>query len=194
MSETPYGFDAAKLRAARQAAAISVARLAQTTGISQRAVSLYLAGSRTPRPHILPRLAAAVCVAPGDLCTIDRERLEHLRVWTGRSRAAMAKALGMAPETYRHLETTGERGRLSRSRYDPAQDRWVLWEDWAAPLFGVTPARLQAAADATHEHAQAQWAERRRRWQEQYPERSAHLDRIVREFKKTTTTEDGAGH
>ncbi|MFF3160046.1 helix-turn-helix domain-containing protein [Streptomyces sp. NPDC057910] len=193
MSETSYGFDAARLRAARTAAGTSVARIAQAANLSERAVSLYLAGSRVPRPHVLPRLAAAVGVAPADLCTIDRERLEHLRVWTGRSRAAMAEALGMAPETCRHLETTGERGRLSRSRYDTARDYWVLWEEWAAPLFGVTPGRLLAAADATHEHAQAQWAERRKRWAEEYPERAAHLARIVREFKKTTPAGDSAG-
>ncbi|MFJ2113528.1 hypothetical protein ACIOEX_16855 [Streptomyces sp. NPDC087850] len=52
----------------------------------------------------------------------------------------------MAEETYRHLETTGERGRLSASRYDAARDCWVLWQDWASPVFGVEPDRLLAAA------------------------------------------------
>ncbi|MFC8454407.1 helix-turn-helix domain-containing protein [Kitasatospora sp. NPDC057223] len=48
MSETPYGFDAAKLRAARSAAGTSVARISRAAGVSERAVSLYLAGTRTP--------------------------------------------------------------------------------------------------------------------------------------------------
>ncbi|WP_336054763.1 helix-turn-helix domain-containing protein [Streptomyces sp. CA2R101] len=69
MSETPYGFDAAKLRAARSAAGVSVPRIARQARVSERAVSLYLAGSRVPRPEVLPRLAAAVGVGPDDLCT-----------------------------------------------------------------------------------------------------------------------------
>lgn len=43
----PYGFDAAKLRGARTAA-----------GVTDRAMSLYLAGTRIPRSEALPRLAA----------------------------------------------------------------------------------------------------------------------------------------
>ncbi|GLF98215.1 helix-turn-helix domain-containing protein [Streptomyces yaizuensis] len=183
MSETPYGFDAAKLRAARTAAGTSVARIARAAGVSDRAVSLYLAGSRVPRPEILPRLAAAVGVAPAGLCTIERERLVHLRVWTGRSRAAMATALGMAEETYRHLEITGERGRLSASRYDSVRECWVLWQDRASPAFGVAPGRLLAALRATHDHGQAERAEQRRQWQEQHPEQAAMIDRIARELK-----------
>ncbi|MFB7469476.1 helix-turn-helix transcriptional regulator [Kitasatospora sp. NPDC056184] len=60
MSTFPYGFDAEKLRAARTAAGASVARIAREVGVTERAVSLYLAGSRVPRPELLPRLARAV--------------------------------------------------------------------------------------------------------------------------------------
>jgi transcriptional regulator with XRE-family HTH domain len=180
MSDAPYGFDAAKLRAARSAAGSSVSRIAAAVGVSERAVSLYLAGARVPRPEILPRLAAAVGVGPADLCSVDAERLVHLRVWTGRSRAAMARALGMAEETYRHLETTGQRGRLSASRYDPAQDCWVLWEDWASPVFGVSPQRLLEAWENTREHWRRERDERLRRWRAEFPERAARYDRIVR--------------
>ncbi|WP_425556195.1 helix-turn-helix domain-containing protein [Kitasatospora nipponensis] len=94
MSTTPYGFDATKLRAARTAAGASVARIAREVGVTERAVSLYLAGTRVPKPGLLPRLAAAVGAAPADLCTVDQERLVHLRVFSGRTRAQMAKALG----------------------------------------------------------------------------------------------------
>ncbi|MFF3733324.1 hypothetical protein ACFYXM_24155 [Streptomyces sp. NPDC002476] len=61
-------------------------------------MSLYLAEVRVPRPKLLPRLAAALDVAPSDLCTAEHERLVHLRVFTGRSRAQMANAPGVAEE------------------------------------------------------------------------------------------------
>ncbi|MCZ0209602.1 helix-turn-helix transcriptional regulator [Streptomyces sp. UMAF16] len=54
----PYGFDAAKLRGARTAAGVSVARIARAVGVTDRAMSLYLAGTRIPRSAALPRLAA----------------------------------------------------------------------------------------------------------------------------------------
>ncbi|MFD9688422.1 helix-turn-helix domain-containing protein [Kitasatospora sp. NPDC059088] len=105
MSFTPYGFDAVKLRAARAAAGASVAWIARAVGVTERAVSLFLAGTRVPKPEVLALLAAAVGVAPADLRTIGRERLVHLRVLTGHSRAETAALLGMAEETYRLLET-----------------------------------------------------------------------------------------
>ncbi|MER5370858.1 helix-turn-helix transcriptional regulator [Streptomyces sp. NPDC002722] len=132
-SETSYGFDAVKFRAARTAAGASVAGIARAVGVSERAVSFYLAGARTPRPGILPGLAAAVGTAPADLCTVEHETLAHLRIYTGRTRAEMASVLGMGEETYQHLETTGEHGRLARARYDDHEGRWIAWQEWAAP-------------------------------------------------------------
>ncbi|MFJ8159141.1 helix-turn-helix domain-containing protein [Streptomyces sp. NPDC094468] len=85
MSETPYWFDAA-----RAAAGASVAGIARAAGVSERAVSWYLAGTRTPRPAVLARLAAAVGAEPAGLCTVGHETLAQLRVFTGCSRAAMA--------------------------------------------------------------------------------------------------------
>jgi transcriptional regulator with XRE-family HTH domain len=149
VSTTPYGFDAAKLRAARTAAGASVARIARAVGVTERAVSLYLAGTRTPRPEALPRLAAAVGTTPAGLCTIERERLVHLRVFTGRGRAEMASVLEMAEETYRLLETTGYVGRGARARYSERADGWLAWEVWAAPAYQVTPERLEAATKAS---------------------------------------------
>ncbi|MFB7669725.1 helix-turn-helix domain-containing protein [Kitasatospora sp. NPDC056138] len=180
MSETPYGFDPAKLRAARTAASASVARIARAVGVSERAVSLYLAGSRVPRPEILPRLAATLGTTPADLCTVEHEQLAHLRIFTGRSRASMAKALGMAEETYRQLETTGRRGRLSSSRYDYARDRWIAWQEWAPPLFGVTAARLLAAEQRTQEHWKAGREKRRQQWRERDPDRVTKIEESLR--------------
>ncbi|WP_415954374.1 helix-turn-helix domain-containing protein [Streptomyces sp. KLOTTS4A1] len=184
MSETPYGFDAAKLRAARTAAGTSVARIAQAAGVSERAVSLYLAGTRTPRPEILPRLAAAVGVDPAALCTVERETLAHLRIFTGRSRSAMARTLGMAEETYRQVETTGRRGRLARARYDRNEDRWAAWQEWASPLFGVTPERLDAAEEHTREQYLAELERGWQRLREADPDRAARIEELGREGRR----------
>ncbi|MEU3317356.1 hypothetical protein ABZ743_32420 [Streptomyces sp. NPDC006662] len=78
MSQTPYGFDTARFRAARTAA--TVPHIARTAGVSERAVS-YLAGTRTPRPGVLVLLAQAVVgVTPADLCTVEAETLRHHRL------------------------------------------------------------------------------------------------------------------
>ncbi|MEU2159439.1 helix-turn-helix transcriptional regulator [Streptomyces sp. NPDC019396] len=175
MSEIEYGFDAAKLRAARLSAGLSVARIAQVVGVSERA-GLYFAGSRVPRPGILLRLARAVGVEPAELCTVERERLAHLRVWSGRNRAQMAQALGMSEATYRQVEITGHRG---RSHYDWTRGCWVAWQEWAPPVFGVTPERLAAAEQATQDHHQAERERRLRMMREQNPERAARLDRLL---------------
>ncbi|MFJ2193107.1 helix-turn-helix domain-containing protein [Kitasatospora sp. NPDC087861] len=177
MSQAEYGFDAAKFRAARAAAGASVAQIARAAGVTERAVGLYLAGTRVPRPEVLPRLAAVVGVGPADLCAVEHERLVHLRVFTGRSRAQMAKALGMAEETYRRVETTGHRGRAATSRYDGRLGRYIAWEEWATPVYGVTAERLAQAEHHTREAWQELRAERRRLWME-------HLDQVERDRLK----------
>ncbi|MFJ5951431.1 helix-turn-helix domain-containing protein [Streptomyces noursei] len=180
MSATPYGFDAAKLRAARTAAGASVARIAREVGVTERAVSLYLAGTRIPLPQLLPRLAAALGVAPADLCTVEHERLVHLRVFTGRSRAQMAKALGIATETYRKLETTGHRSRLTRAHYDHARDEWIAWEEWAAPAFDTTPERLLAALRGTEDYWPVLREQQWQRFREADPEWAAMWEQITK--------------
>ncbi|MFJ3883340.1 helix-turn-helix domain-containing protein [Streptomyces sp. NPDC090077] len=180
MSQTPYGFDAALFRAARTAAGATVPHIARTARVSERAVSLYLAGTRTPRPGVMVLLAQAVGAEPADLCTAPRETLRHLRIFTGRSRAQMGRHLGMSEATYRELENTGARGRLAGSRYSPREGRWLPWEEWAAPKFATTPDRLAAA----EEHTRAEWqAERERRWQqlsEADPARAARIEELGR--------------
>ncbi|MGW3077892.1 helix-turn-helix domain-containing protein [Kitasatospora sp. NPDC001132] len=178
MSTTAYGFDAAKLRAARTAVGASVARIAREVGVTERAVSLYLAGTRVPRPELLVRLAKAVGVAPADLCTVEHERLVHLRVFAGRSRAEMAARLGIAEETYRQLETTGRRG--TRARYDRARDEWLAWDDWAAPAFDTTPERLLAALRRTEEYWPVLREQRWQRIRETDPQWAAMVEQITK--------------
>ncbi|MFD6187492.1 hypothetical protein [Streptomyces goshikiensis] len=47
------------------------------------------------------------------------------------------------------MESTDERGRLARSRYSYREDRWIAWQEWAPPKFGVTADRLAAAEQHT---------------------------------------------
>ena len=98
---------------------------------------------------------------------VEQEWLVHLRVYTGRSRAAMAEALGMAEETYRLVEVTGHRGRAATSRYDGRLERYIAWEEWAAPAYGVSAQRLAEAERRTRRAWQELRAERRRAWMEQ---------------------------
>lgn len=138
MSETGYGFDFLQLRAAREARGLTVAQIATAAGLSERAVSFYLAGARHPRATILPRLARAVgMVEPLDLCDLgDGERIVHLRVRVGKSRSQVAAALGWHPDTYTSWELTGRAADKMAS--DPA---WADKSDqsgrdgWAARRF-----------------------------------------------------------
>ncbi|MEU3077167.1 oxygenase MpaB family protein [Streptomyces laurentii] len=129
-SPTVYGFDAAKLRAARTAAGASVAHMAREVRVAERAVSLYLAGTRVPKPEVLPRLAKAVGVSPADLCTVEHERLVRLRVFAAAAAPRWHSGSASPKKTYRQLETTGRRGTLAH--YDRARDEWIAWDDWAA--------------------------------------------------------------
>ncbi|MFJ5035533.1 hypothetical protein ACIQB5_47770 [Streptomyces sp. NPDC088560] len=72
----------------------------------------------------------------------------------------------------RGLEPTGHHGRLSSSRYDHAQDRWIAWQEWAAPQFSVTTERLLAAEQHTREHSSAERDKRWRQLHEQDPDRA----------------------
>ncbi|MFG1857537.1 helix-turn-helix domain-containing protein [Actinomadura geliboluensis] len=115
MSEADYGYDCMRLRGAREHAGLTVPEIEAAADLSERAVSFYLAGTRRPRAPVLPRLARAVGLAePLDLCDLcdlgDGERIVHLHVRAGKSRARIAADLGWHPDTYRAWELT-ERAR-----------------------------------------------------------------------------------
>ncbi|MBV6698342.1 hypothetical protein [Kitasatospora aureofaciens] len=137
-----------------------------------------------PKAEVLPRLATALSVAPADLCTVDHERLVHLRVFAGHSRAEAARALGMAMETYRQLETTGQHGLAvpSHNGYQPGG--YTSWEERALAAYGVPLLRSRAAVQHTHEHWELGRAEQCRRWMED-PERAAALDHILQRLPLT---------
>lgn len=108
MSETRYGFNCLRLRAAREEHGLSVAEIADRAGISRRTVSFYLSGERYPRADMLPRLAHAVGLAePLDLCDLpeDGEHLMHLRVRAGKSRTQAARGLDCHLSAFRMWET-----------------------------------------------------------------------------------------
>lgn len=88
MAEADYGYDCRRLRTARAEQGLTVAEIAAAAGLSERAVSFYLAGTRQPRAPVLPRLSRAVGLDdPLDLCALgDGERIVHLRVRVGKPR------------------------------------------------------------------------------------------------------------
>ncbi|MFD3875352.1 hypothetical protein [Streptomyces sp. NPDC058623] len=151
------------------------------------AARLYLAVSSTQRPRALVLLAQAVRVEPVDLCAVDRETLAHLRVFTGRSRAAMARELGMAEETYRQLDTTGNRGRLASSRYSYREERWVA-EGVGTAEVRRRRRRLAAALRHTREDHPA---ERERRWQRLHQADPAFAARIEELGRLGRALQDG---
>lgn len=67
-----------------------------------------IAAIAAPRAPVLPRLDRVVGLAePLDLCDLDGgERIVHLRVRAGKSRARIAADLGWHPDTYRAWEPT----------------------------------------------------------------------------------------
>lgn len=150
MSEVPYGYDCLRLRAARETEGLTVAEIASAAGLSTRAVSFYLAGTRHPRADVLPRLSRAVGLAdPLDLCDIGPgERIVHLRVRVGKSRTRIARELGWHPETYREWETTGRAGDKMRGAPDEHRNRTPFFVRgvatrgamidgrWQPPVFG----------------------------------------------------------
>lgn len=86
----------------------------------------------------------------------------------------------MAEETYRLLETTGRLGRAA-ARYERRLDRWARWEEWAAPVYGVTPQRLAAATESSREYWPVLRAERFRRIREHAPEFADQLEQMLGE-------------
>ncbi|MFF8868392.1 helix-turn-helix domain-containing protein [Streptomyces sp. NPDC015139] len=183
MSLVLYDFDTAKLQAARTCSGVSVAQIACAVGVTERAVNLWLAGTRMPVPEVLPRLAVAVGTTPAGLCTVEAERLVHLRVFTGRTRAQMADALEMAEKTYRLLESTGCVGRGARSRYSPGAGGWLPWEAWAAPAYRVTPERLAAATEASRAFDRQAHEERWEQIREADPGLAARYDTVVHDIR-----------
>ncbi|MFD5088178.1 hypothetical protein ACFWOG_36860 [Kitasatospora sp. NPDC058406] len=89
----------------------------------------------------------------------------------------------MAEATYRELENTGHRRRAARGRYDPDQDRTHPWEQWVAPLFGVTPERLAAAEQRTREHCRTEHERRWERTRERDPARTAAIEEARRQLR-----------
>ncbi|MEU3317270.1 hypothetical protein ABZ743_31970 [Streptomyces sp. NPDC006662] len=143
-------------------------------------LALHFTGMHQPLPSTSPAptpQGRRCPTAPADLCTVERETLRHLRIFTGRSRG---RELGMPEGTYRELENTGARGRLAGSRYSPREGQWLAWEEWAAARFAVTADRLAAAKEHTRAGYQA---ERERRWQqlrEDDPAFEARIEELAR--------------
>ncbi|MEU3498674.1 hypothetical protein ABZ747_34930 [Kitasatospora cineracea] len=153
MTRTTYGFSPSLLRDLCSATDATVADLADAARISTGELRCHLAGEcGEPAPEVLLRLASALSALPRQLCSVTDERLIHLRVWTGRSTDAMARALRLPPHLCTLTEDTGYIGCSARVRYRRSTARWLTWQDWAAPYFGVTSERLASATETTRSH------------------------------------------
>lgn len=108
-SEGVADIDPSALRAARKAASLTQAALADAAGVDPGVYGQYEQGRRRPRVHALYRIARALQV---DVLALLRPgipvSLEILRVRTGRTQEELAAALGMTRAAWGETER-GER-------------------------------------------------------------------------------------
>jgi transcriptional regulator with XRE-family HTH domain len=86
-----------RFKAARQAQGWTLEQLAATADLSYGAVAAYAAGSVTPSPEVLVRLADALGVPTTDLAPLsDQPSLHELRWHAGLTVAELAHAVGLS--------------------------------------------------------------------------------------------------
>jgi transcriptional regulator with XRE-family HTH domain len=99
-------FSGARLAAARLAAGLTQEQLGGAIGSDQARVSEWERGLFSPRPELIPAVAAAVGVKP--LALLDAAPagpdLESLRLAAGLSLQAIADAAGSSVNRYRRME------------------------------------------------------------------------------------------
>ena len=107
-------FSGARLAAARAAAGLTQERLANIVGTEQTRVSDWERGATTPRPGLIPELAAAVGMDALEFLGADpaEPALEDLRLAAGLSRQALAEEIGISLARYRRVE-------IGATRRDP---------------------------------------------------------------------------
>lgn len=107
-------FSGSRLAASRAAAGLTQERLARRLGTEQTRVSDWERGATTPRPALIPELAAAVGLDALEFLGADpaEPSLEDLRLAAGLSRQTLAQMVGMSLDRYRRLE-------IGATRRDP---------------------------------------------------------------------------
>jgi transcriptional regulator with XRE-family HTH domain len=111
------GFDPARLRAARAAAALTQGALAEAINVSRSEVAFWEIGTRVPQVETVAALARALHIKPSDLLDHDAAggpTVQHLRAAAGLSQQRAAERAGLLRTTYSVLER-GEKANPSAS-------------------------------------------------------------------------------
>lgn len=126
------GFDARRLRAAREAAHLTQGALAEAAGAHLKEVREWESGRRVPQVDALASLAKALHLgSPLDLLARDPDQaltLQQMRTAAGLSQQLTAEAAGLLRTTYSQVER-GETATLSAD--DAAAIGRALHEDAA---------------------------------------------------------------
>lgn len=110
-------FSGARLAAGRLAAGLTQEGLAQQLNSEQTRVSEWERGVMTPRPEVIPALAAAIGMDALEFLAADAASptLEDMRLAAGLTMQAVADRLGVSLRRYRGLE-------IGSTRRDPAEE------------------------------------------------------------------------
>lgn len=128
------GFDAAAMRAAREAMGWSQGRLGVEVGMAVVTISSWERSKSAPEPPKFVQLARALNVEPAALLRAPRAEwtLTDLRVVTGTHQREAAHSLGIQPTRLSHIEAGYEALR------SPLTEK-------LAQLYGVTSDQIQHA-------------------------------------------------
>ncbi|SCG10281.1 UDP-N-acetylglucosamine 1-carboxyvinyltransferase [Streptomyces sp. Ncost-T6T-2b] len=136
----------ALVRELRKGKGWSLATLAVQTGTNVNSLSRIERGTQAPGPDLLLRIAQALGTTTRALAPQEgAPTLRQIREWTGRTRAQVARELGVVPNTV----GTAERG-VTRPR---DTGRW-------AAVYGLTPREFEQAWQRSREETSAR-AQRR---------------------------------
>lgn len=132
-------FSGSRLAAKRLAAGLTQERLAQLVHTEQSRVSEWERGVMTPRPNLMPKIAAAVGMDALEFLAADpaSPTLEDMRLASGLTMQAVADRLGMRQLRYRNVE-------IGATRRDPEPQ--VI--DSLATIFAVPAVTVRRAIDA----------------------------------------------
>lgn len=111
------GFSGSKLAAGRVAAGLTQERLAQMLATEQTRVSEWERGVMTPRPNLMPKLAAAIGMDALNFLAEnpDAPSLEDMRLAAGLTMQEVADLLGISLRRYRGVE-------IGSTRREPSDD------------------------------------------------------------------------
>lgn len=132
-------FSGSRLAAKRLAAGLTQERLARLVHTEQTRVSEWERGVMTPRPNLMPKIAAAVGMDALEFLAADPDSptLEDMRLASGLTMRAVAEQLEISLLRYRNME-------IGATRRDPAPE--VV--EQMARMFAVPAATVRRAIDA----------------------------------------------